>query len=321
MVLKSKKIIGFSILGVLLTGGLIYLYIRNKNKNQKTVGSIIKDAFDNLEFEFGKSKIKDSSLPFLDELSSVLIAEPSWKLELAGHTDNKGSDELNMVLSKNRAEAVKSYLVGKNISADRIIVNYFGEKNPIASNDTEDGRAKNRRVEMKLLKSDGNVLTVEDKQDVVDIEKKQIAPKNSKKVNKSNSVKEVKEEKKVVKTENKKEEKVNPNRSKGIKIDGVLIYVSDDNKGRLVFEDGSRIGKYRVNAKAKILGVTAWSGIVSVKKIFKYPNGSVKIIDSTGKDFDGESTDLLPLVKQFKEGKSNLVANIGQANLNLQKMA
>ena len=321
MVLKSKKIIGFSILGVLLTGGLIYLYIRNKNKNQKTVGSIIKDAFDNLEFEFGKSKIKDSSLPFLDELSSVLIAEPSWKLELAGHTDNKGSDELNMVLSKNRAEAVKSYLVGKNISADRIIVNYFGEKNPIASNDTEDGRAKNRRVEMKLLKSDGNVLTVEDKQDVVDIEKKQIAPKNSKKVNKSNSEKEVKVEKKVVKTENKKEEKVNPNRSKGIKIDGVLIYVSDDNKGRLVFEDGSRIGKYRVNAKAKILGVTAWSGIVSVKKIFKYPNGSVKIIDSTGKDFDGESTDLLPLVKQFKEGKSNLVANIGQANLNLQKMA
>ena len=317
MVSKSKKIIGFSILGLIITGGLIYLYVRSK-KNKKTIGNIIKDAFDNLEFEFAKSVIKDSSLPFLDELSSVLIAEPSWKLELAGHTDNKGSDEVNMILSKNRAEAVKSYLVGKNISADRIIVTYFGEKNPIASNDTEDGRAKNRRVEMKIVKSDGNVLTIEDKQDVVNIEKKQIVPKNSKKVNKSNSVK---EEKKVVKTENKKEEKVNPNRSKGIKIDGVLIYVSDDNKGRLVFEDGSRIGEYRVNAKVKVLGVTAWSGVVSVKKIFKYPNGSVKIIDSTGKDFDGESTDLLPLVKQFKEGKSNLVASIGQANLNLQKMA
>lgn len=317
MVSKSKKIIGFSILGLIITGGLIYLYVRSK-KNKKTIGNIIKDAFDNLEFEFAKSVIKDTSLPFLDELSSVLIAEPSWKLELAGHTDNKGSDEVNMILSKNRAEAVKSYLVGKNISADRIIVTYFGEKNPIASNDTEDGRAKNRRVEMKIVKSDGNVLTIEDKQDVVNIEKKQIVPKNSKKVNKSNSVK---EEKKVVKTENKKEEKVNPNRSKGIKIDGVLIYVSDDNKGRLVFEDGSRIGEYRVNAKVKVLGVTAWSGVVSVKKIFKYPNGSVKIIDSTGKDFDGESTDLLPLVKQFKEGKSNLVASIGQANLNLQKMA
>jgi len=320
MVSKSKKIIGFSILGLIITGGLIYLYVRSK-KNKKTIGNIIKDAFDNLEFEFAKSVIKDTSLPFLDELSSVLIAEPSWKLELAGHTDNKGSDEVNMILSKNRAEAVKSYLVGKNISADRIIVTYFGEKNPIASNDTEDGRAKNRRVEMKIVKSDGNVLTIEDKQDVVNIEKKQIVPKNSKKVNKSNSVKEEKEEKKVVKKENKKEEKVNPNRSKAIKIDGVLIYVSDDNKGRLVFEDGSRIGEYRVNAKAKILGVTAWSGVVSVKKIFKYPNGSVKIIDSTGKDFDGESTDLLPLVKQFKEGKSNLVASIGQANLNLQKMA
>lgn len=317
MILKTKKIIGYSILGVIVTGGLIYLYLRSK-KNKKTIGNIIKDAFDNLEFEFGKSVIKDSSLPFLDELSSVLIAEPTWKLELAGHTDNKGSDEVNMILSKNRAEAVKSYLVGKNIDGNRIIVTYFGEKNPIASNDTEDGRAKNRRVEMKIVKSDGNVLSVEDKQDVVDIEKKQIAPK---KINSKNKLVPEKEEKKSVKKENNKEEKVNPNRKIGIKIDGVLIYVSDDGRGRLIFEDGGRKGEYKVNAKATLLGATVWSGVVSVKKIYKYPNGSVKIVDNTGKDFDGESTDLIPLVKQFKDGKSNLVASIGQAKLNLQKMA
>ena len=88
-----------------------------------------------------------------------------------------------------------------------------------------------------------------------------------------------------------------------------------------MFEDGSRIGEYKVNAKVSVLGVTAWSGSVSVAKIFKYSDGTIKIIDNTGKDFDGEDTDLIPLVKQFKQGKSNLVASIGKANLNLQKMA
>ena len=99
-----------------------------------------------------------------------------------------------------------------------------------------------------------------------------------------------------------------------------MIYVSDDKKGRLVFESGSKIGAFKVNAKVKKFGVTLWKGSVAVAKIFKYSNGAVKIVDSTGKDFDGEDTDLAPLVAQFKQGKSNLITSIGSADLNLQKM-
>jgi outer membrane protein OmpA-like peptidoglycan-associated protein len=87
----------------------------------------------------------------LDELAGVLMKKPTWKLEISGHTDNAGDDESNLVLSKKRAEAVKTYLVSKGIDATRFVINYFGETKPIADNSTSEGRAKNRRVEMKVV--------------------------------------------------------------------------------------------------------------------------------------------------------------------------
>jgi hypothetical protein len=320
---KKIKIIGISA-GILLAGFLLYKYFSKKKKG-KSVNNILKDAFDNLSFEFNSYKINSDSYPFLDELASVLIAEPTWKLELSGHTDNKGSESTNLKMSNGRVEEVKKYLVSKGVSADRITTFGYGESKPIASNDTEEGRAKNRRVEMKILKSDGTALDVEDKSTLVDVEKKEVVKDTPKKEVSNKPVKNINNNKpadsKPVKNSNDNKPKVNPNRAKAINIKGVKIYVSDDNKGRLVFEDGSKIGNYKVNAKVVVLGVTAWSGSVSVKNIYKYPNGTVKIVDNTGKDFDGEDTDLIPLVNQFKQGKSNLVASIGKANLNLQKMA
>jgi outer membrane protein OmpA-like peptidoglycan-associated protein len=80
-----------------------------------------------------------------------MAANPSWKLRISGHTDNVGNAASNMDLSKRRSESVKKYLVSKGIAADRFEVQYFGAEKPIAPNETPEGRARNRRVEMLLV--------------------------------------------------------------------------------------------------------------------------------------------------------------------------
>jgi len=118
---------------------------------EKEVIEVLKTAFDNLEFEVSKDIILAGSFASLDELAGVLLKKPTWKLEISGHTDNAGDDDSNLILSKKRAEAVKTYLVGKGIDTSRFIILYFGESKPIADNSTAEGRAKNRRVEMKIV--------------------------------------------------------------------------------------------------------------------------------------------------------------------------
>lgn len=118
---------------------------------EKEVQEILKTAFDNLEFETGKDIIKQESIPSLGELAEVLNKKPEWKLQIAGHTDNVGNDQSNLILSKKRAEAVKAFMVSKGINADRLTALYFGETQPIADNSTPEGRQKNRRVEMTIV--------------------------------------------------------------------------------------------------------------------------------------------------------------------------
>ena len=118
---------------------------------EQEVIEVLKTAFDNLEFETAKDIIFESSKPSLNELAEVLKKKPSWKLEIAGHTDNVGDDNGNLVLSKKRAEALKVYLISQGVEDTRLITLYFGESKPIATNDTPEGRQKNRRVEMKIV--------------------------------------------------------------------------------------------------------------------------------------------------------------------------
>ncbi len=112
---------------------------------------ILDTAFANLEFETAKSVIKTSSHNSLDKIVELMNKKPDFKLLIEGHTDNVGRDASNMSLSQNRALAVKQYLVSKGIDADRINAKWYGETKPIADNDTEEGRQKNRRVEMKIV--------------------------------------------------------------------------------------------------------------------------------------------------------------------------
>jgi outer membrane protein OmpA-like peptidoglycan-associated protein len=111
---------------------------------------VIKRAFDNLEFNTGKSTIRSTSFSSLDELAKLLVEKPKYKLLIEGHTDNVGKRSSNITLSKNRANAVKTYLVKKGVDASRFQVQWFGPDKPIADNSTEEGRQRNRRVEMTL---------------------------------------------------------------------------------------------------------------------------------------------------------------------------
>ncbi len=106
----------------------------------------------NIFFDFAKSTLKPESYPELNRVVEFLNDNPSVNIELSGHTDAIGADADNLKLSSDRAKSVMDYFVSKNISASRMSSKGYGESLPVASNDTEEGRALNRRVEFKILK-------------------------------------------------------------------------------------------------------------------------------------------------------------------------
>lgn len=112
---------------------------------------ILKRAFDNLQFQTGKAVIKTESKESLDDLAAYLVDNPEFRLKIAGHTDSQGKEQSNLILSKKRAEAVRDYLESRGVAVDRMIVQYFGEEQPIATNDTKEGREQNRRVNMDVI--------------------------------------------------------------------------------------------------------------------------------------------------------------------------
>ena len=107
-------------------------------------------AQDSLLFKTGKSLILQSSYNSLNQLAKWLKENTQFNLNLIGHTDSQGMESYNLTLSKNRAKAVKDYLEKQGVGATRIISSGKGESEPIASNDTSEGRAKNRRVEFTI---------------------------------------------------------------------------------------------------------------------------------------------------------------------------
>src|SRR5690606_31353821 len=103
-----------------------------------------------IEFELDSAAIRDGSKPILDRAIKVLEEYPDIRIEIVGHTDDQGTPEHNLQLSKDRAEAVKKYLVDGGIDESRLETRGAGESEPIASNADEAGRAKNRRTEFKI---------------------------------------------------------------------------------------------------------------------------------------------------------------------------
>jgi OOP family OmpA-OmpF porin len=101
-----------------------------------------------VNFDFDKATIRPDAKVILDEAASQLSKNPDVRVSVEGHTDSVGSDTYNQKLSERRAASVKSYLVGKGVSDSRLSSVGYGESKPVSSNDTKDGRALNRRVEL-----------------------------------------------------------------------------------------------------------------------------------------------------------------------------
>lgn len=102
-------------------------------------------------FETGKADLKTSSYGILNNTVKGLQKFDSVKVEIEGHTDNVGGEEYNMKLSQDRANSVRDYLVGKGIQAERISAVGYGYSSPRADNESESGRAQNRRIEIRIL--------------------------------------------------------------------------------------------------------------------------------------------------------------------------
>jgi len=109
-------------------------------------------ALENVQFNSGSARLKSSSFPELDNLVEILTAQEAAKLSINGYTDNKGNPDNNKSLSRKRAEAVMKYLTKKGIEGDRLQAQGFGADSPVASNDTKEGRAQNRRTEVEIIK-------------------------------------------------------------------------------------------------------------------------------------------------------------------------
>jgi len=104
-----------------------------------------------VNFDFNKSNIRRDAAPILDEAVRTLKDNPGIRVEVDGYTDSIGSVGYNLRLSDRRAASVKRYLVSHGIDSSRLTTKGFGKSNPVASNDTADGRAQNRRVELVVL--------------------------------------------------------------------------------------------------------------------------------------------------------------------------
>lgn len=115
------------------------------------VGQIVR--LNNVFFDFDKWDLRPVSYIELDRVVKLLNENPGIEIEMSAHTDSRGTDEYNFTLSDNRARSVIEYIISQGIPRDRITSHGYGESQPVATNDTDDGRQLNRRVEFKILKN------------------------------------------------------------------------------------------------------------------------------------------------------------------------
>jgi len=110
----------------------------------------------NIFFDFNKSDLRRESLMELGRWVNFMQDNPAMKIEISGHADSVGTEDYNMKLSLRRAQAVVNYLVGQGVTGDRLTAQGFGESMPVVANDTDEGRQQNRRVEVKIINTNGN---------------------------------------------------------------------------------------------------------------------------------------------------------------------
>ncbi len=157
---RTEKILGAGIGAVAGAGVGAYMDAQERKLREQTAGSgvdVIREG-DNLllrmpsgiTFAYDRADVQPQFQPTLNEVSSVLAQYPKTYIDVYGHTDSDGSDSYNQTLSERRAQSVSNYLTSHGVQSARIATRGFGESQPIASNATEEGKAANRRVEIKI---------------------------------------------------------------------------------------------------------------------------------------------------------------------------
>jgi OOP family OmpA-OmpF porin len=113
--------------------------------------TIVSVVLKNVQFEFNSSELTAGSSESLDKVVDAMNEYPTLRIEIQAHSDNSGDAAYNQSLSEKRANSVRDYLTGKGIASDRMVAKGYGESQPIADNNTREGRAQNRRVELKVI--------------------------------------------------------------------------------------------------------------------------------------------------------------------------
>ena len=133
-------------------GLLVYKEIeRNLYLAPIEVGETIR--LNNIFFDTNKSDLRSESAAELNRMIKLLADNPHMAIQIAGHTDNVGTDEYNLKLSDDRSVSVKNYIVSKGVEATRVLAKGYGKTKPTTSNNTEAGRQQNRRVEFTIVKN------------------------------------------------------------------------------------------------------------------------------------------------------------------------
>ena len=160
---KTGRIIGAGIGGVAGAAVGYQMDKQIKELKEQTAGSgvdvtetdngsaILVNLPDGVTFDVASSTLKPEFRATLDKVAQSLIQYPNSLVDVYGHTDSTGSDAYNQTLSESRARTVMNYLISRGVPAARLRSQGFGETMPVASNDTADGRARNRRVEIKIV--------------------------------------------------------------------------------------------------------------------------------------------------------------------------
>ncbi len=158
---RTEKIIGAGI-GAVAAGAIgAYMDKQEQELRRQTAGTGVEvervgDELmvrmpSGITFAYDRYDIQPQFVPTLNEIAQTLRAYPSTMIDVYGHTDSTGTEAYNQTLSERRAQAVANYLIAQGISSARIATRGYGELQPIASNETEEGRAANRRVELRIV--------------------------------------------------------------------------------------------------------------------------------------------------------------------------
>jgi outer membrane protein OmpA-like peptidoglycan-associated protein len=158
---RTEKILGAGIGGLAGAGIGAYMDQQERKLREETAGTgvDVERQGDNLllrmpsgiTFAYDKADVQPQFQPTLNDVAQVLAEYPKTYIDVYGHTDSDGSDAYNQGLSERRAQSVATYLSGHGVQSARIATRGYGETQPIASNATEEGKAQNRRVEIKIV--------------------------------------------------------------------------------------------------------------------------------------------------------------------------